>query len=141
MRSGVYADDPPLNRSPHRKADCLAHLRNTVKLLRTHARYHLALVSEHQANDTGPNGIPIETMWEVTGDNSVFMATRLPDKTGNLASVNLHITEPTVAGGFREYFRQMWQRIPPTHREKDDVIRWIERQISELERDIAQSPD
>jgi hypothetical protein len=123
-----------------RRERCLEHLRNTVALLRQHERYHLALVSDHQLNDPGPNGIPIDPMWEVTGDNNLFLSAQIPDESGNPAPANLHISEPTIAEGFRESFRHMWERIPPVNREKEAVIRWIERQIRDLERELVRPP-
>lgn len=144
VQRGAYpgaADDSQSPRARQRRERCLEHLRNTVAMLRRYERYHLALVSDYQLNDPGPNGIQIGPLWEVTGDNNVFMTTQIPDETGAPAPANLHITEPTVAEGFREYFRQMWERIPPTNREKEPVIRWLERQIRDLERELARSPD
>ncbi len=144
VQRGAYPntlDDSQSQHARQRRERCLEHLRNTVALLRQYERYHLALVSDHQLNDPGPNGLPSGAIWEVTGDNNVFMTTQIPDETGSPAPANLHITEPTVAEGFREYFRQMWERIPPINREKETVIRWIERQIMDLERELARSPN
>lgn len=133
--------DDLMSRHARNRRDHLRHLRNVVDLLRAYENYHLALVSERQANDPGPNGVRMESKWEVTGDNSVFWATRALDKSGVLAPTNLHITEPHVAEGFREYFRQQWERIPPINRDKQEVIALIERHINQLERAIANSPD
>ncbi len=136
---GVYADDDPTLRIQHSKTVCLEHLRNVARLLNTYPRYHLALVSERQANVPGPNGVTTGTMWEVTGDDSVFIGTRIPDKTARLVQANLHITEPTVAQGFRVHFRQLWKEIPSIYREKEAVIRFLEGKIAELERDSEAS--
>jgi hypothetical protein len=63
----------------------------------------------------------------------------VPDNNGRLVPANLHITEPTVARGFREHFHELWARIPPIKRERDEVIAWLERQIGELECALARS--
>ncbi len=118
----------------------LEHLRNIVSLL-GYDGYDLALVSDYQRNDSGPNGIHIDATWAVTGNNSVFLETWAPDEAGHPRAVSLHITEPTMADGFREYFEEMWERIPYDNRDKAKVIARLQRYIAELERDIADSPE
>lgn len=118
----------------------LEHLRNIVNLLH-YDGYDLALVSDYQRKDSGSNGIHIDATWAVTGNNSVFLETWAPDEAGRPRAVSLHITEPTMAGGFREYFEEMWERIPYDNRDKAKVIARLERYIAELERDLASSPD
>ena len=118
----------------------LEHLRNIVNLLR-YDGYDLALVSDYQRNDTGPNGIHIDATWAVTGNNSVFLETWAPDEAGHPRAISLHITEPTMAGGFRQYFEEMWERIPYDNRDKAKVIARLQRYIAELERDIEGSPE
>ncbi len=138
---GIYMEGSQRSSYRHAKQVRLEHLNNVVHLLRTYENYHLALVSEHQVNALKPDGISIKGMWEVTGDNSVFIAIQVPNKSGKSALAHLLITESTVAAGFREYFRSIWQKIPPNQREKEAVIQRIEREIRSIERNGVQAPD
>jgi len=106
-----------------------------VELLRTYENYHLALIRDYEMKDVDEESFQMSAKWQVSGDNTVFIGTRIADQQGRLVPANLHITEPTVANGFREHFYQMWQRIPPLFRERERVIAWLERQIKELDCD------
>lgn len=133
VRTGTYPEGDP-SIGPHQgQRAVLEHLRNTVDLLRKYENYHLALVSEYELSDANQGGLQMSAKWQVAGDNTVFMGTWIPNQHGRLVPANLHITESTVAAAFRAYFHQMWRRIPPTNREREHVIAWLERQITELE--------
>jgi len=135
VRTGAYPDGDPSN-GPHQgKKAVREHLQNTVELLRTYENYHLALIRDYEMKDVDEESFQMSAKWQVSGDNTVFIGTRIADQQGRLVPANLHITEPTVANGFREHFYQMWQRIPPLFRERERVIAWLERQIKELDCD------
>lgn len=138
---GAYIDDSAPG-VPHSLDTRLEHLRNVVRLLRHCPRYHLALIGEGSAQAADVSSVADGAMWEVTGGDSVFMSTRMPDKAGRLVNANLHIAEPTVAEAFRVSFRQLWERIPPEFRERDQVIRYLEQRIAELkQRDSSDAGD
>lgn len=133
-RTGVYQSPDALNKdalSPERR---LEHLRNVVSLLQTYPRYHLALVDERQANASDATGIPMDLKWAVAGRRSAFVGVRLPAASGRPLDASVQISEPTVVGGFYDYFHLLWERIPPGNREREHVIGWLEQRIREVER-------
>ncbi len=140
MRGYSFSRQGPWSETKEARKLSLEHMRNLVDLLHNE-RFHLALVTNGQRSNTSANGINMESTWEVGADNSVLLETWVPDNAGHSAKVSLHITESTVAEGFREYFRQMWDRIPPDDRDNENIIARLQRYIAELERDIEGSPE
>lgn len=133
-QDGVYPQDDGLLRGVQSAEMVLEHLRNVVSLLETYnPRYQLALVDDQQVSSRGPTGIPLDLKWAVTGDRSVFIGLQLPAASGGAVDASLHITEPTVAEGFGDHFHQLWDRIPPSNRERKDVIAWLNERIARLE--------
>lgn len=117
----------------------LEHLRNAKNVLEHNERYHIGFVSEREADRIwrGP-GQHLDTMWQVTGNGHVFLGTWGQGPSEQLTPVNLHISEPTIAQGFRKHFDQMWNKIPPRHRERADVIHLFERAIQTIEQGGAE---
>lgn len=118
----------------------LEHLRNTVQVLEENERYQIGFIDDHEVAPPGSAASRrLDTMWQVTGDGSVFLATWIPGVSGQLISANLHITQHAVTQGFSEYFDRMWHKIPPEDRERGPVISRLKREIARLERRIAQA--
>jgi hypothetical protein len=46
--------------------------------------------------------------------------------------VDLVINEPTIAHAFHDYFAELWERIAPPHKDKPQVINWLEQQLALL---------
>lgn len=133
-RDWVYPQDDGLLQGLQPVEMILEHLRNVVSLLENYyPRYQLALVDDQQVNGRAPTGIPLDPKWTVTGDRSVFIGVRLPAASGGSVDASLHITEPTVAEGFAAHFHQLWDRIPPSNRDRNDVIAWLNERIVRLE--------
>jgi hypothetical protein len=140
IRDGVYPRDDIFFERTQGLRRCLEHLRNTVAVLKENPLYSIGFIEDrHIAPPGSAADRRLDTMWQVTGDGSVFLATWVPDAAGRLVSANLHITEHYIAQGFREYFEQLWNKIPPADRERDDVIRRLNHEIKELERRIARA--
>ncbi len=137
VRGGEFPRDDPLRKHKQDKSLRLDQLQNAVTLLQPPYRYKIALIGA--PNDTEFSGMRFDSLWEVTGDKSVFMETWIPDRDGHPIGANLHITEPTVAAGFQGYFDKIWKRIPFEHRDTENVIALLNRYIEELQRDIAES--
>lgn len=49
-----------------------------------------------------------------------------------IPKMHLSIEEPMVVRAFDEYFNEIWDQISPINKEKTEVIRWLEKQISIL---------
>jgi hypothetical protein len=140
IRDGVYPRDDIFFERTQGPRRCLEHLRNTVAVLQENPLYSIGFIDDRRLAPPGSAANRrLDSMWQVTGDGSVFLATWVPDAAGRLVSANLHITEHNVAQGFREYFEQLWNKIPPADHERDAVIRRLNHEIKELERRIARA--
>jgi hypothetical protein len=140
IRDGMYPRDDIFFERTQTPRWRLEHLSNMVRVLEENERYRIGFIDDHQIAPPGSAaGHRLDTMWQVTGDGSVFLATWIPGASGQLMSASLHITQNTVAQGFREYFDQMWNKIPPDDRERGPVISRLKREIKRLERRIAQA--
>lgn len=142
IQDGIYPRDDIFFEGAQEPLWRLEHLRNMVQVLEQNERYQIGFIDDLQVAPPGSvAGHRLDTMWQVTGDGSVFLATWIPGVSGQLMSANLHITQNTVAQGFREYFDQMWNKIPPDDRERGPVISRLKREIKRLERRIAQAEE
>ncbi|MGH2503558.1 MAG: hypothetical protein ACRDID_13710, partial [Ktedonobacterales bacterium] len=140
IQDGLYPRDDIFFARTQEPRWRLEHLNNMVRVLEANERYRIGFIDDHQITPPGSvAGHRLDTMWQVTGDGNVFLATWIPGDSGQLLSANLHITQNTVAQGFREYFDQMWNKIPPGDRERGPVISRLKREIKRLERRIAQA--
>jgi hypothetical protein len=140
IQDGIYPRDDIFFERAQKPLWRLEHLRNMVQVLEENERYQIGFIDDHQVAPPGSvAGHRLDTMWQVTGDGSVFLATWIPGASGQLMSANLHITQSAVAQGFREYFDRMWNKIPPSDRERGPVISRLKREIARLEKRIAQA--
>lgn len=137
IERGQYRHDAPLNQLRPERTLRLQHLKHVVELLETQKRFHMAIVDRRKT--PAHSRIVVDSTWVVTPDNTVFLETWVPDRSGQPVSVNLHITERMVADGFREHFDQMWNRIPPSERERERIIHWLRSKIEALEDDMARA--
>ena len=110
----------------------LAHLRRVVEILRSYPNYHLALIDQHEEQ-----AVSVEPAREVVGDHDAFIGVGSRSERGDVAHVDLHITEGTIAWALREHFESQWERIAERHRDRDYVIHCVEQQIALLEQRIA----
>lgn len=106
----------------------LEHLQRIVSMLSSHERYSLALLDEREeeAMPTVPTRI-------MAGENDAFVVTLSRDVSDRPTTVPVHISEPTIVAAFREHFADMWERIAPPHKQKSDVIQWLQRQVDLLQ--------
>jgi hypothetical protein len=133
VEEGAYPRDDILLPRVQPLTRCLEHLTNARDILRENERYHIGFVDADQpAPGGGTLGRHLNRMWQVTGNGDVFLGTWVLGADGQLISVNLHITEQTVAQGFREYFDQMWSMIAPSNREREAVLDRLDREIEKL---------
>lgn len=106
--------------------DIIEHLEYIIYLLKTYKNYEIGLISESQSDLLSP------PYWTVKGDYSVDIDIVYPkeyrDKSNEHGSL-LIINEGTVAGSFKDYFYDLWEKILPKYREKEFVIRWFEERL------------
>lgn len=135
-RDGAYPRDDLFVAHIQPRERRLEHLQNAIDVLNDNDNYQIGFVNDNQAASIW-NGSDqrLDMMWQVTDDDHVYIGTWGPDAAGQLIPVNLHISEPTVAQGFREHFDQMWEKIPPRNREREHVIQRLRRAMQTIEED------
>ncbi|WP_276354140.1 helix-turn-helix domain-containing protein [Cohnella caldifontis] len=106
--------------------EAAAHLRHLIGLLTAYEKFEIALVTDEQLGLLG------EAEWEVKGDHTIMIG--VPPKSGTAAdSVDLlTISEGTIVGAFQEYYGELWERINPFSRDKENVIRKLEQLIATM---------
>jgi hypothetical protein len=106
------------------RAERREHLEYTLFLLKTYEQYQLALIDAEEAQ-----AIPTEMFWEVAAENTVILNTWATGTHGKDVFVDVVINEPTIAHAFHDYFEELWDRIAPAHKDKAQVIAWLEQQL------------
>lgn len=106
----------------------LEHLRHLVDMVRSYPNYHLALPDRHEVEQ-----LSIEPAREVTGEHDAFIGTWSRNEHGDVARVDVHITEGTIVLALREHFENVWERIAEQHRERGYVLRCLEEQMALLQ--------
>ncbi|HEX8729414.1 MAG TPA: hypothetical protein VF739_12365 [Ktedonobacterales bacterium] len=140
IQDGIYPRDDIFFERTQQTHWRLEHLRNTVRVLEDNKRYQIGFIDDHEVAPPGSAASRrLDTMWQVTGDGSVFLATWIPGVSGQLMSATLHITQHAVTQGFSEYFERMWNMIPPEDRERGPVISRLKDEIARLERRVEQA--
>ncbi len=109
-----------------------AQLEQAIHLLKTHPRYELALIDEEEEQF-----VPTEMFWEVIGQQTVLMLCWSTDTNGKAIQVELLIHEPTIVHAFHDYFAELWDRIAPAHKDKTQVITWLEQQLASLRAGVS----
>lgn len=102
-------------------------LERILSLLTAYERYQLALIDEEEEQI-----VSIDRCWEVAGGQTVLLLTWSSDSSGKDILVDLIIHEPTIARAFQDYFDDLWEQISPEHKDKAQVIRWLQQQIAIL---------
>lgn len=107
-------------------------LEYTLFLIRTYGHYQLALIDEEEQQ-----AIPTEMFWEVAGNSTVLMNTWATDISGKDVLVDVVINEPAIVQAFHNYFGELWERIAPDHKDKAQVIAWLEQQLAQLSAGVS----
>ncbi|HKS71320.1 MAG TPA: hypothetical protein VJQ45_12930, partial [Ktedonobacterales bacterium] len=123
---------------PHSELDVapklrLEHLHRVAEMLRSYPNYHLALIDRREEQL-----VSTEPAREVTGDHDAFIGVASRNEHGDVAHVDLHITEGTIVWALREHFENQWERIAEQHRDRDYVLRYVEQQIALLEQRVGE---
>jgi transcriptional regulator with XRE-family HTH domain len=107
------------------RAERREHLEYTLFLLKTYEQYQLALIDAEEEQ-----AIPTEMFWEVAGKRTVVLNAWATDTHGKDVFIDVVINEPTIAHAFHDYFEELWDRIAPAHKDKAQVIVWLEQQLA-----------
>lgn len=113
--------------------DIIEHFENIVLLLKKYKNYQIALISD------STNILVNKTDWSVKGDYCVLLY--VPQKIHSDNSTpsnefNLLIKETTIASAFKDYFLELWDKIPPVDKDNKLVIEWLENQICVLRKQL-----
>lgn len=109
------------------KVDIIEHLKHLIKLLEAHSNFELALLDDNQKELLSPRN------WEVKGENSVIMSLySISDEEYEKNPIYFSISEGTIAGSFKDYYNELWERITPRCKDKSYVIAWLKQQMTEL---------
>jgi hypothetical protein len=127
--TGEYPQDMPRAEPDWPLELRIEHLEHIVALLRSHERYHLALLDTPEETD-----IPTKPFLTVTGDRRAYMGTWTRDAAGKAFQMDIEITEPTIVAALREQYGEWWERIPERHRDRDYVIDVLEQYIRNVRR-------
>lgn len=104
-------------------SDIVENLEYVIYLLKKYENYEIALLSESQINLLPPVSL------EMKGDYSVVMDIWYPEEDGNKNGLFLAVTEGTIAGAFKDYFIDLWDKILPKYKDKENVISFFENQL------------
>jgi hypothetical protein len=127
LQDGYFArDDWLMNEdwarlTPEEAADCV---HNVIRLLRTHPKFELGLVDENEFREH------LRVFWTAVGTHSVLLEAWRENENGEREESDLVLSEPLVVTAFQAHFARIWDGIQPSARERDSVIRWLERQLS-----------
>lgn len=103
--------------------DIIELLQNIIHLLETYDNYNIAfLQNSHDYTTRFENSHCI-----FKERQAVMLESYEPVKITPV--VRLSIEEPMMLNAFEEYFKDMWEHIPPLNKDKKEVISWIQRQI------------
>lgn len=127
--AGEYPQDMPRAEQGWPLELRIEHLENMVAMLRSHERYHLALLDAPEEAD-----IPTKPFLTIAGDRRAYMATWTRDAAGKAIQMDIEIAEPTIVAALREQYEAWWERIPERHRDRDYVIGVLEQYIRNVKR-------
>lgn len=97
------------------------HVFDLIETLRTKPNVHVGLLDDD---------LPFNLL--VKGERQAMAYVRLGTDIfpGQSSGVAYRTTRPDVVRKFREYFDQMWERIPAEHKESNAVTSWLEQRIA-----------
>lgn len=105
----------------------LAQMESLRDLLRDYPRYQLALLSEDEVRRISP-----EPTYVINGGDTAFIRTWSRDSSGERVVINLEVAEPRLVEALATHFDEQWEQIAELHRDKDYVIKYIDRLIAGL---------
>lgn len=112
--------------------DIIEYLQNIIHLLKKYDNFSIAF--ECQDTDCVEGNDIFYCL--VKERQAVFL--QVFHTTKCIPKVCLSIEEPMVVRAFDEYFNEIWEQISPINKEKTEVIRWLEKQISILENKLEE---
>jgi len=107
--------------------DIAEYLRNVITLLETYDKYNIALIPKkaYFIRDICNFTFMVKERQAV-----VVMVNEPPD--GMKATI-LYTEEPTVVNAVYNYFKDTWEHIAPVHKDKREIIKWLQNQLSLME--------
>jgi hypothetical protein len=106
--------------------DIIEHLENIINLLETYDNYHIAF---HKCNADG--SICTKNIYCLVKERQSVLFEIISPKN-DLSEIRITSEEPMLINGFYEYFKNIWEHIPPINKNKAEVIRWIKYEIEML---------
>lgn len=107
--------------------EVIDYLKNLVYLLKKHENYKIAFINRSNFNRNH-----INYNFKVKERHSVIIETWEP--LNNTPTMRISIDEPTFIKAFEDYFKEIWNEISPVYKDKSEIIKWLENEISLLEK-------
>lgn len=104
----------------------ISHLENIIYLLKTYDNYKIAFTNKNVF--IGKDNIKFNCWVKEKHDVTI----EILETPKNISKVKISIEEPMVANAFEMYFKEWWEDIAPINKDKNEVIKWLEHQVSTL---------
>jgi hypothetical protein len=106
--------------------EVIAHIKHVIYLLETYDNLEIGFLDDNQVK-----ALP-QVYWEVKGDHTAIIDVWYPfdvaqekDEPGLFVA----ITEGTIAGSFKDYFLDLWEKITPKYKDKKYIISWLNERL------------
>jgi hypothetical protein len=105
------------------------HLENAIAVLERYPHFQLALLDEDEARELK---VTRETMWEILGEERVLINACSIDSDDQPVYMDITLDEPSIVAAFVDYYESLWQRIAREHRDKQWVIKWLNKRLRDI---------
>lgn len=110
--------------------DIIELLKNLIAMLKKYDHYHIAFM--HPKKDE--SDLKSDFCYYIKERQGVLFETF--DDTQVKRELVLSIDEPLANTAFVAYFKEVWDHIAPTNKEKPEIINWLQSHINMLEKKI-----
>ncbi len=106
--------------------DIIEHLEHIIELLETYANYHIAFLNCDTEIDKNNKNI-----YCLIKDRHSILFEIINTKK-NVPDIRISSDEPMIVNAFYEYFKNLWELIPPINKNKAEVIHWLRTELTIL---------
>ncbi len=106
--------------------DIIEYLENIISLLLEYDNYKIAfLPDDYNCTEN------MESFCCVVKERTAVLFESRNQFT-DTQEIHTSITEPTLVKSIYDYFIELWEHIPPTNKEKSEVVSWLQGQVNIL---------
>jgi len=105
-------------------------LQNIIDILKTFKNYQVAVI--HNINDYFEN--MKEYNFTIKERQGVFFY--IIKQAEYESEMQLSINDPMLVNAFKDYFNDIWSRISPISKDKNDTIAWLQSYIEVLKNEM-----